>query len=91
VLVSTLIFAVVALNAVVVDTTYRMTAVQGQVRALAERHGELDVEVARLSSPSRIAEWADGAGMAVPGPGDSVILRVPGDRSERPGATDGAP
>jgi cell division protein FtsL len=81
VVVSSLVFTVVALNAVVVDTTYRMTAVQGRVGSLTERHDELDVEVARLSSPSRIAEWAASAGMSVPAPGDSVILRVPGERA----------
>ena len=80
-MVSTLVLLVVGLNAMVVNTTYRLTEVQGHVRTLAEQHDELDIEVARLSSPSRIAEWADVVGMVVPGPGDSVILRVPGERA----------
>jgi cell division protein FtsL len=81
VVVSALVLLVVGLNAMVVNTTYRLTDVQERVRALAEQHDELDIEAARLSSPSRIAEWADVVGMVVPGPGDSVILRVPGERA----------
>ncbi len=81
VVVSALVLIVVGLNAMVVNTTYRTEAIEERVRALEERHEELDVEVARLSSPSRIAEWADVVGMVLPGPGDSVILRVPGVRS----------
>jgi cell division protein FtsL len=80
--VSSLVFTVVALNAVVVDTTYRTTAVQSEVRRLREVNAELRIEVARLSSPSRIGEWADAVGMAVPAPGESVILRVPGERPD---------
>lgn len=76
---SSLVWAIVALGALVVNTTYRMTDVQDQVLALQDEHAELDVEVAALSSPSRIAEWADVVGLVVPNPGDSVILRVPGE------------
>jgi len=79
--VSALVFVVVGLNAMVVNTTYRTEAFDQRVRTLQERNEELGIEVARLSSPSRIAEWADVVGMVVPGPGDSVILRVPGERS----------
>jgi len=75
------VFVVVGLNAMVVNTTYRTEAFDQRVRTLQERNEELGIEVARLSSPSRIAEWADVVGMVVPGPGDSVILRVPGERS----------
>ena len=81
-LVSSLVWAVVALGALVVNTTYRMTDVQSQVGVLLERQAELDLEVAGLSSPSRIAEWADMVGLVRPAAGDSVILRVPGRPSE---------
>jgi cell division protein FtsL len=83
VLVAGLVMAVVALNALVVNTTYRMTDVEERVRSLQDDHEELDIEVARLSSPSRIADWADAVGMVVPGPGESVILRVPGEWGAR--------
>jgi cell division protein FtsL len=87
-LVAALVFAVVGLNALVVNTTYRMTEVQERARVLLEEHEQLDVEVARLSSPSRIAEWAEVVGMVVPAAGNSVILRVPGhvDPDSRDGA-----
>ena len=83
VLVAGLVMGVVSLNALVVNTTYRTIDVERRVRVLQREHEELDIEVARLSSPSRIAAWADAVGLVVPGPGESVILRVPGDRSER--------
>jgi cell division protein FtsL len=86
VVVSSLVFTVVALNAVVVDVTYRTTAVQSEVRRLREINDELGIEVARLSSPSRIGEWAETVGMTVPAPGDSVILRVPGERAHASGS-----
>jgi len=73
----------------VVNTTYRMTEMQDRVLEMGEQHEALEVEVARLSSPSRIAEWADIVGMVAPGPGESVILRVPGERRE--GSTAVAP
>ena len=71
-------WAIVALGALVVNTTYRMTDVQSEVRGLQDRQAELEVEVTQLSSPSRIAAWADMVGLVRPGTGDSVILRVPG-------------
>ena len=64
-----LVFAVVALNAMVVNTTYRTDDAQDRLRALEETHEELEIEVARLSSPSRIAAWADAVGMVAPEPG----------------------
>jgi cell division protein FtsL len=76
--VSGLVLVVVSLNAMVVNTTYRMTDAQAEVRTLQTRHDELEVEVARLSSPSRVAQWAELVGMVAPDPGGSVILRVPG-------------
>lgn len=77
--VSSLVWGIVALGALVVNTTYRMTDVESQVRLLQERRAELDIEVARLSSPSRVGEWADVIGLVEPEPGESVILRIPGD------------
>lgn len=89
--VSVLVWAIVALGALVVNTTYRMTDVQGQVRGLQDQHAQLDLEVAQLSSPMRIAGWAEMVGLVVPAPGDSVILRVPGDRGSDRGAGEVAP
>ena len=89
-IVSVLVWAIVALGALVVNTTYRMTDVQGQVRGLQDQHAQLDLEVARLSSPMRIAVWAEMVGLVVPAPGDSIILRVPGDRGRDRGPGEGA-
>ena len=83
VVVTGLVMVVVALNALVVNATYRMTEVERQVQALQEVQDDREIEIARLSSPSRIADWAVTVGMVVPGPGESVILRVPGDRNAR--------
>ncbi|HVF09153.1 MAG TPA: hypothetical protein VNC60_11300, partial [Actinomycetota bacterium] len=49
--VSVLVWAIVALGALVVNTTYRMTDAQRRVVALEERHARLTLEVASLSSP----------------------------------------
>jgi cell division protein FtsL len=81
--VSVLVWAIVALGAMVVNTTYRMTDTQRRVVALEERHTRLTLEVATLSSPLRVAEWADMVGLEAPAPGDSVILRVPGETEDR--------
>ncbi|MET0800479.1 MAG: hypothetical protein ABWZ53_04865 [Actinomycetota bacterium] len=83
VVVAGLVMAVVALNALVVNATYRLTEVEQRVQVLRKAHEDREIEIARLSSPSRIAEWAATVGMVVPGAGESVILRVPGDRNAR--------
>lgn len=82
-MVAALVMAVVALNALVVNATYHMTEVEQRVQVLRKAHEDREIEIARLSSPSRIAEWAATVGMVVPGAGESVILRVPGDRNAR--------
>ncbi len=76
--VSVLIFAVVALNALLVQTTYRMQSVQQEVRDRDDDLATLSDEVARLSSPERIAVWAKDNQMVMPGSGAVVVLSVPG-------------
>ena len=88
--VSVLVWAIVALGALVVNTTYRMTDAQRRVVALEERHARLTLEVASLSSPLRVADWAEMVGLEVPAPGDSVILRVPGQTGDRRPADGGS-
>jgi hypothetical protein len=46
------------------------------VTELSEEHDVLATSAARLSSPSRIASWAERAHMVAPD--DVIILRVPG-------------
>jgi cell division protein FtsL len=75
---SFLLLGLVALNALLVQTTYRMQDVQQQVRDLADHQVRLSNDAAMLSSPQRVHDWAASQGMTMPGPGDTVILRVPG-------------
>ena len=70
-----LVLGVVAMNALFAQTAFAVHSVQTRVTELAEQHDVLATDVARLSSPSRIAEWAAGYRMVLPD--DVVILRVP--------------
>lgn len=74
--VSVIVVGIMALNAMVVNTTYRMESAQQALGDLHEQQKSLSTEVARLSSPSRIAEWAATQQMVMPD--DVVILRVAG-------------
>jgi cell division protein FtsL len=77
--VSILVMGLVALNALLVQTTYRMQAVQQNVQDLSDRHVQLEEAAASLSSPERVAAWAARHQMVMPEPGATVILRVPGN------------
>lgn len=79
---SLLLLGLVALNTLLIQTTYRTQDVQQQVRDLADQQVRLSNDAAALSSPERIADWATSQGMAMPRPGDTVILRVPGVAAE---------
>jgi cell division protein FtsL len=74
--VSLIVVGIVALNAMVVNTTYRMETAQQTLADLSAQQKSLSTEVARLSSPSRIADWAASQKMVMPD--DVVILRVAG-------------
>jgi cell division protein FtsL len=78
VLMTSLILAVVALNALVVNATYRLRSTQEQQRVLSEDGAALRIEVARLSSPSRIARWAGDNDLRMPASDEVISLRVPG-------------
>lgn len=77
-IVSVLIVGFVAVNALLVQTTYEMQSVSVQVQSLADQQVVLTNEAATLSSPERVAGWARTTGFEMPRPGDTVILRVPG-------------
>jgi cell division protein FtsL len=74
--ISLIVVGIVALNAMVVNTTYRIESGQQTLGDLQTQQKALSTEVARLSSPSRIAEWAATQQMVMPD--DVVILRVAG-------------
>lgn len=70
-----LVLGVVAMNALFAQTAFAVHSMQTRVTELAEQHDVLATDVARLSSPSRIAAWAERYQMVLPD--DVVILRVP--------------
>ena len=70
-----LVLGVVTMNALFAQTAFAVHSTQTRVTELAEQHDVLATDVARLSSPSRIAEWAAHFQMVLPD--DVVILRVP--------------
>ena len=80
ILVAGLVLGVVALNALVVNTTYRLEAVEQRQRAAAESGASLEVQVAHQSSPSRISQWASAHGMVLPDSDAVVPLQVAGLR-----------
>jgi cell division protein FtsL len=75
---TTLVMTVVALNALVVNATYRLRSAQEEQAALTEDGDALRIEVARLSSPSRIAQWAAENDMRMPASDQVIPLRVAG-------------
>jgi cell division protein FtsL len=78
VVVSVMVMGLVALNAMLVQTTYRMQTVRQQVFDLSEEQIQLTDQVASLSSPESVARWAHLNGLTMPEPGDTIILPVPG-------------
>ena len=81
----TLVIGVVAVNALFAQTAFAVHTLQSRVTELSEERDVLATTAARLSSPSRIASWAERYHMVAPD--DVIILRVPGfgqRSSERP-------
>ena len=72
----TLGLGVVAVNALFAQTAFAVHSLQSRVTELSEQHDVLATTAARLSSPSRIASWAERYHMV--SPDDVIILRVPG-------------
>jgi cell division protein FtsL len=70
-----LVLGVVAMNALFAQTAFAVHSLQTRVTDLSEQHDVLATDVARLSSPSRIATWAERYQMVLPD--NVVILRVP--------------
>ena len=70
-----LVVGVVALNALFAQTAFAVHSMQTQVTELGEQHDVLAMKAAQLSSPSRIATWAELSQMVLAE--NVVILRVP--------------
>ena len=71
----TLVLGVVAVNALFAQTAFAVHSLQSRVTDLSEQHDVLASTAARLSSPSRIASWAERYHMV--SPDNVIILRVP--------------
>lgn len=69
-----LFVGVVALNALFAQTAFAVHSMQTQVLELDSRRDVLATDAARLSSPSRIATWAERYHMVLPD--NAIILRV---------------
>jgi cell division protein FtsL len=69
-----LVVGVVALNALFAQTAFAVHSMQTHVDALDEQNDVLATDAAQLSSPSRIATWAERYQMVLPD--NVVILRV---------------
>jgi hypothetical protein len=82
------LLAQVALNGFLIDATYRMHTVGEQMQTLDAEHEQLRTQVAQLSSPDRIARWAQTRGMVMPDPGDVIVVAIKG--SGEPTTADGA-
>ncbi len=81
VVVSAMVMGLVALNALLVQTTYRMQTVRQQVSDLSDQQVHLADAVASLSSPQTVARWARQHGMTTPT--DTIVLPVSGVPSAR--------
>ena len=80
-IVSLLVIGVVSLNALLVQTQYQIRSTQREATQALALHEALVNDVARLSSPARVAAWARRHGMVAPK--DAVILPIEG--SSQPG------
>ena len=76
VIVSLLVIGLVSLSALRVQTEYQIRSAQQQATQALNEHQALVNEVAKLSSPARVAAWARRHGMVAPR--DAVILPIPG-------------
>jgi hypothetical protein len=77
-----MVLGLVALNAVLAQTSFRADDLTTKVDTLTDRSAELRKNVAVLSAPGRIDRWAQGQGMIPPDPHDVHVLHPPGTGAE---------
>jgi cell division protein FtsL len=78
VLIGGLVFGVVTLQALVAQTSFQMEELGRRGVTLRQEHDELRLEIARLSSPRRIAKEASEQGLRLPDPSEVKTLPVRG-------------
>lgn len=76
VLVGSLVVAVVSVQALVAQSSFRMQELTRRNAELAEASGRLQLEIAKLSAPHRIAKEARRLGYRLPDPGQLQTLAV---------------
>ncbi|MEX0754033.1 MAG: hypothetical protein WD206_05230 [Actinomycetota bacterium] len=76
------VIGLVALNAMLAQTSFSIDDLRSKADGLADRHTTLTRQVADRSSPGRIADWAVRHGMRLPD--DIHILHVPEGSIGRP-------
>jgi cell division protein FtsL len=78
VFVGSLVVAVVSVQALVAQSSFQMQQVTRRNAVLAQAAGRLQLEIAQLSAPSRMAKEARKLGLRLPGPGQLHTLVVRG-------------
>jgi cell division protein FtsL len=82
VLVGSMVLGLVALNALLAQSSFRVDDLEARVGVLTQANLELTRQQAALSAPGRIAAWARSHGMRLP---DEIrFLHVPAARSAAP-------
>jgi cell division protein FtsL len=81
-LVGLMVVGLVALNAFLAQSSFRIQDLEDRIGGLSERQLLLEKRAAHLSAPGRIAEWARQHGMRLPDDGDIHILHVRGGFQE---------
>jgi cell division protein FtsL len=84
-----MILGLVALNAVLAQTSFRIDDLATKVKDLGNQNAELRKTVAVASAPGRVYRWADKEGMITPDPRDVHVLHPP-SRAVGAGAGTGA-
>jgi len=77
-LVGSLVVAVVSVQALIAQSSFRMQKLTQRNAELSQASGQLQLQIAQLSAPGRIAEEARRLGYALPGPGQLQTLTVGG-------------
>ncbi len=73
--VTAIVAAAGSLSAMIVQASFRVEALEAGIVELVDRGEVLTIEIAELSSPSRVARWAEDRGMVMPD--DVVTLTIP--------------
>jgi cell division protein FtsL len=77
-LVGSLVLAIVSLQAVLAQGSFRMRELARRTAQLRAAHERLELEVASLSAPGRIAREARRLGLVLPEPDSVRVLTLPG-------------